>query len=113
MDDIIIEIKLKERGNDGYHSKTLGYSIWHIFRIEDIVAHEMIAEDEQIFFKSGYMNKIHSPIITTGNELASDDIAIFSRELDRWQLYNYVKEVLESTNKLLLSLEYKDLKKEI
>lgn len=98
-------------GADGYHSKTLSYSIWHIFRIEDIVAHEMIAEDEQIFFKSGYMNKIHSPIITTGNELASDDIAIFSRELDRWQLYNYAKEVLESTNKLLLSLEYKDLKR--
>ena len=26
----------------GYHSKTLAYSIWHIFRIEDIVAHELI-----------------------------------------------------------------------
>ena len=24
---------------NGYHSKTLSYSIWHIFRIEDIVAH--------------------------------------------------------------------------
>ena len=33
-------------GANGYHSKTLAYSIWHIFRIEDIVAHEMIAEDE-------------------------------------------------------------------
>ena len=37
-------------GAEGYHSKTLAYSIWHIFRIEDIVAHEMIAEDRQIFF---------------------------------------------------------------
>ena len=27
-------------GAEGYHSKTLAYSIWHIFRIEDIVAHE-------------------------------------------------------------------------
>ena len=35
-------------GVDGYHAKTLAYSIWHIFRIEDIVAHEMIAEDQQI-----------------------------------------------------------------
>ncbi len=34
----------------GYHSKTLAYSIWHIFRIEDIVAHEMVADDEQVFF---------------------------------------------------------------
>jgi len=35
-------------GSDGYHSKTLGYSIWHIFRIEDIVTHEMIADDPQV-----------------------------------------------------------------
>ena len=33
-------------GVNGYHSKTLSYTIWHIFRIEDIVAHEMIAEDQ-------------------------------------------------------------------
>ena len=24
---------------EGYHSKTIAYSIWHIFRIEDIVVH--------------------------------------------------------------------------
>lgn len=35
---------------DGYHSKTIAYSIWHIFRIEDIVAHTVINEDEQVFF---------------------------------------------------------------
>ena len=35
-------------GADGYHSKTLAYSIWHIFRIEDIVAHIFIQGDEQI-----------------------------------------------------------------
>lgn len=29
-------------GVAGYHSKTLAYSVWHIFRIEDIVTHEMI-----------------------------------------------------------------------
>lgn len=31
---------------NGYHSKTIAYSIWHIFRIEDIVAHTLICEDE-------------------------------------------------------------------
>ena len=36
---------------DGYHSKTIAYSIWHIFRIEDIVAHTLIKEDEQVFFQ--------------------------------------------------------------
>lgn len=35
---------------DGYHSKTIAYSIWHIFRIEDIVAHTLIGGNEQVFF---------------------------------------------------------------
>ena len=30
---------------NGYHSKTIAYSIWHIFRIEDIVAHTLIGEE--------------------------------------------------------------------
>lgn len=96
---------------EGFHCKTLSYSIWHIFRIEDIVAHEMIAEDEQILFKNNYLEKIHSPIITTGNEITNDELVEFSRQLDRWQLYNYARDVYESTNKILLSLEYKDLKR--
>ena len=69
-------------GAKGYHSKTLAYSIWHIFRIEDIVAHEMIAEDEQILFCKKYNKKTGSPIITTGNELEGKDIADFSKELN-------------------------------
>lgn len=95
----------------GYHSKTLSYSIWHIFRIEDIVAHEMVAEDEQILYKNQYVEKINSPIITTGNELAGDKIGEFSQQLDRFQLYNYAKEVMESTNQILKGLQYSDLKR--
>ena len=36
---------------EGFHSKTIAYSLWHIFRIEDIVAHTLIADDQQIFFR--------------------------------------------------------------
>lgn len=97
-------------GADGYHSKTLSYSIWHIFRIEDIVAHEMIEGDEQILFAKGYVEKIHSPIITTGNELEGEEISRFSKKLDRWQLYEYAKDVSESTNQILRKLNYKELK---
>ena len=50
---------------DGYHSKTIAYSIWHIFRIEDIVAHILINEDEQVFYTGNYQERINSPIITT------------------------------------------------
>ena len=65
----------------GYHSKTLSYSIWHIFRIEDIVAHTLIAGDEQILATGDYQKKIGSPIITTGNEFQGQEIAEFQRNL--------------------------------
>ena len=67
---------------DGYHSKTIAYSIWHIFRIEDIVMHTLINEDEQVFFTGNYQKHINSPIITTGNELVKQQIADFSGQLN-------------------------------
>ena len=67
---------------DGYHSKTIAYSLWHIFRIEDIVAHTLIKGDDQVFFAGDYQNRICAPIITTGNELFKQQIADFSKELE-------------------------------
>ena len=98
-------------GVKGYHSKTLAYSIWHIFRIEDIVAHEMIAEDEQILFREKFLKKTASPTITTGNELEGKEIAEFSEMLKVQELYLYAKAVKDSTDQLLLQLRYKDLKR--
>lgn len=98
---------------DGYHSKTIAYSIWHIFRIEDIVAHTLINEDEQVFFSYNYQDRIHSPIITTGNELVKEQIADFSRQLNLKKLYSYIFEVKESTEKMIRHLSYEELKKKI
>ena len=97
-------------GAEGYHSKTLAYSIWHIFRIEDIVAHEMIAQDQQVLFSHRFQEAIHSPIITTGNELSGKEIMDFSRQLNIQALYRYAQEVMQSTDRILTSLEYSDLK---
>ena len=97
-------------GAEGYHSKTLAYSIWHIFRIEDIVAHEMIAEDQQVLFREDFQTAIHSPIVTTGNELVGDEIAAFSKQLNIQALYRYAQEVMQSTDRILMGLEYSDLK---
>ena len=98
-------------GADGYHSKTLAYSIWHIFRIEDIVAHEMIAGDRQVFFAGGFDASIHAPIITTGNELSGEAIAAFSRELNIPALYRYARETAAATDRILQNLSYADLKR--
>ena len=98
-------------GADGYHSKTLAYSMWHIFRIEDIVAHTLIAGDEQVFFEGDWQKKTRSPIITTGNELRDNAIAEFSKKLDVKALYEYCSAVMDATDELLQGLTYKDLKR--
>ena len=94
----------------GYHCKTIGYSIWHIFRIEDIVAHTLIAGDDQIFFTGNYQRRIHSPIITTGNELVKQQIADFSRQLDLDELYTYITDVKRSTETIINNLPYDRLR---
>ncbi len=98
---------------DGYHSKTIAYSLWHIFRIEDIVAHTLIKGDDQVFFSKDYQNRICSPIITTGNELVKQQIADFSKELKLDELYAYIHEVKESTETILSNLPYAEMKTKI
>ena len=96
---------------EGYHSKTVEYSIWHIIRIEDIVVHSLILEEEEVLFSGGFLEKTGSPIITTGNELAGEEIAAFSRALDVDGLQAYAEAVRESTNRWLRTLRYEDLKR--
>lgn len=98
---------------EGYHNKTIAYSLWHIFRIEDIVAHTLINEDEQVFFAGNYQERINAPIITTGNELVKQQIADFSKQLNLNELYSYIFEVKESTEKIVEGLSYEELKRKI
>lgn len=98
---------------DGYHSKTIAYSLYHIFRIEDITANSLIKKSPQIFFANDHQQKINSPIITTGNELAGQKIAEFSQKLDIDGLYNYIADVDGATTELLKSLSHSDLKTKI
>lgn len=98
---------------EGYHSKTIAYSLWHIFRIEDIVANTLIAGCGQVFFRENYKERTNSPIITTGNELVKQQIADFSSQLNLAELQNYIHEVKAQTEKILSALSYSDLKKKV
>ncbi len=97
----------------GYHSKTIAYSLWHIFRIEDIVAHTLIKGDEQVLFTGGYQKRTGSPLITTANELKKEQIADFSRQLDIDELYNYIHEVKLKTEEILTGLSFDDMKTKV
>ncbi|OPJ60170.1 phage head-tail adapter protein [Clostridium chromiireducens] len=94
----------------GYHNKTIAYSLYHIFRIEDIVSNSLIGKREQIFFKDNYRERMKSPIMTTGNELIKQEISIFSSKLDLDELYQYISDIDVSTTQLLKGLSYEDLK---
>ena len=98
---------------DGYHSKNIAYSIWHVFRIEDIVVHTLVNGDEEILFSGNYQSRINSPLITTGNELVKEQISDFTKQLDLDELYTYISEVKKSTEEILSGLTYSDLKSRI
>jgi len=95
---------------DGYHSKTVAYSIWHIMRIEDIVVNTLIQKKDEVFFAQGYDQSIGTSCITTGNEYQGMEIAHFSEELNLEKLYQYTEAVKSSTDAWLRSISYEDLK---
>ena len=96
---------------NGYHCKTIAYSVWHMARIEDITAHTLICGDEQVLFRDDYIKATCSPIITTGNELVRDEITAFSQSLNISELLRYAADVKASTDELLSRLSYEDSKR--
>ena len=101
--------KMPYMNANGYHSKTIAYSIWHIMRIEDIVVNTLILNCDEILFTNQYLKKINAPIITTGNELVKEEIAEFSKRLDLDALYEYAEAVRQKTDAWLLTISYDNL----
>ena len=101
--------KMPYMNANGYHSKTIAYSIWHIMRIEDIVVNTLILNCDEILFTNQYLKKINAPVITTGNELVKEEIAEFSKRLDLDALYEYAEAVRQKTDAWLLTISYDDL----
>ncbi len=89
--------------------KTLAYYIYHIARIEDIVCNTLIGDKQQCFFADSFDARLHSTIMTTGNELNSQQILDFSAQLDVGQLGLYFQNVFVSTNEYVASLSFDDV----
>ena len=95
----------------GNQCTTLAWSLWHLFRIEDIVAHTLILKNEQILFSSDWLDKTKSTIVTTANEIDGDAMVEYSKSLNIQATYEYCKAVMESTNEMMVQLKFADLKK--
>lgn len=102
--------KMPYRNANGYHSKTIAYSIWHIMRIEDIVVNTLILKQEEVIFTDDHLHKINASIITTGNELIKEEIAEFSKKLNLDALYEYAEAVKRTTDSWLRALKYREIK---
>lgn len=87
----------------GYHSKTLAYSVWHVFRIEDIVVHELIVPGAQVLSAGGFRERIGADRVTTGNELQGQQLMEFSRSLDVPALVDYAGAVKTASDEMLRS----------
>lgn len=94
---------------EGYHSKSVAYSIWHIIRIEDIVVNSLIRQSKEVLFNDCFVSRIKTPIIMTGNELVKSQIFDFSKELDIDVLYEYAEKVYMATNEWLSSVKPEEL----
>ena len=100
----------KAKGND---NATIAWSIFHTFRIEDIVCNTLIKNENQIFFEKDFAKRLNAKIITTGNELSNEQMIEFSNSINMEELFCYAKEVKEKSEKMILELSFENLKTKI
>ena len=105
--------KMPFPNSKGNGNATIAWSIFHTFRIEDIVCNSLINNKTQIFFEKDFQNRMNSSIITTGNELSNEQMIEFSKILNIQELYNYAKLVKENSEKMMLELSFEQTKSKI
>jgi hypothetical protein len=88
------------------------WNIWHITRIEDIIANILIGNKETIF-NMEYMEKLNIKIMDTGNAMTYSEIELFNKNVCLKELNEYRKKVGKSTKKIIEKLEYKDIKRKV
>lgn len=105
--------KIPFAGSTGNKDATISWSIYHVFRIEDIICHNFISNDEQIFFAQDYQKKMNCSVITTANEMNDEQMIEFSKDLNSDELFSYAKEVKNVSQKVLSNLTFKQAKEKV
>ena len=105
--------KIPFAGSTGNKDATISWSIYHVFRIEDIICHNFISNDEQIFFAQDYQKKMNCSVITTANEMNDEQMIEFSKDLNPDELFSYAKEVKNVSQKVLSNLTFKQAKEKV
>ena len=105
--------KMPFAGSTGNADATIAWSIYHIFRIEDIICHDFVSNDEQIFFSQDYQKKMNCSVITTANEMNDDQIIEFSNQIKLDELFSYAQEVKNVSQQVIKNLTFKHAKEKV
>jgi hypothetical protein len=88
------------------------WNIWHITRIEDLIANIIIGNKETIFNKET-QTKLGIKIKDTGNAMTYSEIESFNKSINIKELKAYRVKVGKSTKKIIEALEFDDLKRKV
>jgi hypothetical protein len=90
--------------------ETIAWHLWHIARIEDLVANLLIAKQSQVF-NDAWVAKLNVTVKDTGNAMTDRQIIDFSEQINKKELIKYRNAVGCQTRKILISLTPSDLKR--
>jgi hypothetical protein len=88
------------------------WNIWHITRIEDIVANDIIGNKDEILNNEIQVN-LNVKIKDTGNAMSYKEIEYLNKNINIKALNNYRLKVGKQTQKIIRNLEYSDMKRKV
>ncbi len=91
---------------------TVVWNIWHLTRIEDLIAGIVIADEAQLF-NDERKASIGSVISDTGNAMTAAEVQRLSDDIDIDGLRRYRREVAGRTQKILRALPVKDCNRKV
>ncbi|MDR2718311.1 MAG: hypothetical protein LBB89_09650 [Treponema sp.] len=88
------------------------WNIWHITRIEDIISNILIGNKETIFNKE-IQTKLGIKVKDTGNAMVYSEIETFNKNVNIKELKEYRIKVGKLTQKIIMALEFSDMKRKV
>jgi hypothetical protein len=86
------------------------WDIWHITRIEDIVANIIIGNTEEVL-NAEIQEKLNIKIRDTGNAMSKEEIELFDKNVNIKALNEYRIKVGKQTVKIIKGLTFSDMKR--
>jgi DinB superfamily len=83
---------------------SIAWILWHLARCEDLTMNMLLAGINQVLERQGWIEKVRSPFLHTGNEVNNQEIIHFSQAVDLENLKAYRTAVAESTRQLVRQL---------